>query len=142
MPNGSSIISDSESAGHGVLEVQNGTIEGAVLSLYNPATDETVREIYVQAEHSIRMKSIPKGIYELTYTQGSDWDNGEDTFICNAEYSQFERQFSFTEEREQDSVRYSAITVTLHTVVGGNVRTKKISRQEFVKNHPRANLLR
>ena len=140
MPNGSRITPDTGSDGYGVLEVQNGTVEDAVSSLYNPATDEMVREIYVQARHSFRMKGIPTGIYERAYTQGFDW-LGDDIFRCgDPDYAQFEQQFDFTEERDQEGVQYSTITVTLHSVVGGNIRTKKISRREFLKNHPRANL--
>jgi hypothetical protein len=134
-PNGSRIIPDARTRGYGVLDVQNGTSEDAVLSLYDSAADETVREVYVQAGHSVRMKGIPKGTYELAYTAGMDWDGGKATFRCDPDYAQFERDFAFTEERDQEGVQYHAITVTLHPVVGGNIRTKKISREEFLRNY-------
>ncbi len=137
MANGSRIVPDVGTSGHGVLEVQNGTNEDAVLSLYDSATDETIREVYVQARHSIRIKRIPVGTYQLVYTAGLDWDGSAAIFRCDPDYAQFERDFAFTEERDQEGVQYHSITVTLHPVVGGNVRTKKISRQEFLKNHRR-----
>lgn len=136
MPNGSRIAPDVGTNGYGVLAVQNGTNEDAVLSLYNTAADETIREVYLQAGHSVRMKGIPKGTYELAYTHGLDWV-GDDIFRCGQDYAKFERQFAFTEEKDQEGVQYKEITVTLHQVVGGNVRTKRISRQEFLKNHRR-----
>jgi hypothetical protein len=144
MPTGSRIRPDSGTTGYGVLEVQNGTNEDAVLSLYDSAADQTVREFYVQARHSFRMKGIPRGTYELVYTQGFGWDGAGDIFRCgDPDYAQFERKFAFTEERDQEGVQYKTITVTLHPVVGGNVRTKRISRQEFLKaNHPAASLHR
>jgi hypothetical protein len=137
MPNGSRIEPDVGTTGYGVLEVQNGTTEDAVLSLYDSAAAVTVREIYVEARHSVRMKGIPKGTYELAYTAGMDWDGGKATFRCDPDYAQFERDFAFTEERDQEGVQYHTITVTLHPVVGGNIRTKKISREEFLRNYHR-----
>ena len=77
------------------------------------------------------------GTYELAYTHGLDWVS-DDIFRCgDPDYAQFERHFVFTEKRDQDGVQYKTITVTLHPVVGGNIRTKRISRQEFLKNHRR-----
>jgi hypothetical protein len=137
MPNGSRIEPDVGTVGYGVLEVQNGTSEDAVLSLYDSANDEKAREVYVEARHSVRMKGIPKGAYQLAYSHGLDWIS-DDIFRCgDPDYAQFEREFTFTEERDQESVHYKTITVTLHPAVGGNVRTKRISRQEFLKNHRR-----
>lgn len=142
MPNGSRIMPDAGARGYGVLEVQNGTSEDAVLSLYDPAADETVREAYVQAKHSFRMKGVPMGTYELAYTTGLDWDTDGEIFRCgDPDYAQFERRFAFTEERDQEGIQYKTITVTLHPVIGGNVRTKRISREEFLKaNHRAASL--
>jgi phage FluMu protein Com len=142
IPNGSRIMPDVGTNGYGELEVQNGTSEDAVLSLYDSASDETVRDIYVQARHSVRMKGIPGGTYQLAYTAGRDWDGREAIFRCEPHYAQFEQDFAFTEERNQEGIQYHSITVTLHPVIGGNVRTKRISREEFLKGHRRASLTR
>ncbi len=138
LPNGSRITPDSPTDGHGVLEVQNGTSEDAVLSLYGSAADETIRDVYVQARHSVRMTGIPEGTYQLAYTAGLDWDEGDAVFRCDPEYAEFEREFVFSEERNREGIQYHSITVTLHPVVGGNIRTRKMSRQEFLKGHHRA----
>lgn len=137
MTNGSRIVPDVGTNGYGILEVQNGTKEDAVMSLYDTATNETIREVYVQARHSIRIKGILEGRYQLVYTAGLDWDDSEAIFRCDPDYAQFERDFVFTEKRDREGIQYHSITVTLHPVVGGNIRTKKISRQEFLKNHRR-----
>jgi hypothetical protein len=136
MPNGSRIVPDVGTTGYGELEVQNGTGEDAVLSLYDSA-DQRVREVYVEAKHSVRMKGISRGTYELAYTHGFDWVS-DDVFRCgDPDYAQFERQFVFTEERDREGVQYKTISVTLHPVLGGNVRTKRMSRQEFLREHHR-----
>jgi len=134
LPNGSRMAPEESAKGHGVLEVQNGTGEDAVLLLHDPAATETVRGVYVQAMHSARMEGIPLGTYELAFAEGLDWDGGRAAFRCgDRDYAQFERDFEFTEKKDPDGIRYKAIAVTLHPVIGGNVRTKKISRQEFLK---------
>lgn len=138
MANGSRIIPDVGTTGDGVLDVQNGTNDDAVLFLIDSAHEkETIREVYVQAGHSIRMKGIPMGTYELSYTHGIDWA-GDDIFRCGQDYAQFERDFPFTEERDRNGTHYDSIIVTLHSVVGGNIHTKRLSRQEFLKNHREA----
>ena len=139
LPNGSRIMPDPSTKGYGELEVQNGTSDDAVLLLYNPAADEKVLEVYVQGKHSVRVKGIPEGTYRLKYVTGLVWDGGED-FLCDPNYAEFERDFSFTENRKQDGIQYHAITVTLHPVAGGNIRTKKISREEFLKGNRRKGL--
>lgn len=136
IPNGTRILPDVATAGYGVLEVQNGTSEDAVLSLYDSAADETVRDVYVQARHSVRMKGIPAGTYQLAYTAGLKWD-GSEAFRCDPDYAQFERDFVYTEEKNHEGVKYHSITVTLQPVIGGNVRTKRISREEFLRGHHR-----
>jgi hypothetical protein len=90
----------------------------------------------VQALHSVRMKGIPAGTYQLAYTAGLDWD-GREAFRCDPDYAQFERDFVYTEEKNHEGVQYHSITVTLQPVIGGNVRTKRISKEEFLKGHHR-----
>ena len=83
------------------------------------------------------MKGIPEGTYQLRYAAGLDWDDDEATFLCDPDYSEFEREFTFTEQTNQKGVQYHSITVTLHPVVGGNIRSKRISREEFLKGSHR-----
>ncbi len=132
------MMSDEGTKGHGVLDVQNGTGEDAVLLLHDLTTDETVRRVYVQALHSVRIERIPMGTYELAFAEGLDWDSGRGVFRCgDPDYAQFDRDFAFTEKSDPDGIQYKTIAVTLQPVVGGTVRTKKISRQEFLKAfHP------
>ena len=85
------------------------------------------------------MKGVPSGTYELSYMDGLDWANREEeVFRCgDVDYSQFERNFVFTEKKNPNGVQYDSIAVTLHPVIGGNVRTKRISREEFIRGRHR-----
>ena len=106
--------------------MSNGTTDDAEIILYNVERDEQTRDQNVKAYNSLHVTGIPVGVYELKYAIGSS-------------FYEFERSFGYTEEPTEDAdrvrVNYKEISVTLHPVVGGNVRTIKISRDKFLKGH-------
>jgi hypothetical protein len=124
LPNGARIAPDIGTDGHGELKVDNGTAEDAEIILYNVERDEKSRDQNVRAHNLLQMTGIPIGTYELKYRLGPS-------------YYRFERSLNYTEERTRGEdgvwVNYHQIGVTLHSVVGGNARTKPISRDEFLK---------
>jgi len=125
---------DAGTEGHGKLTVENGTSEDAKVILYDVSKHQNVREIYVQARKSVEMTGIPEGTYELKYAAGFDWveDQG---FRVDPSFNEFEKTFQYTEQQSAEEIRYHDISITLHPVIGGNVRTRKISREEFLKGH-------
>jgi hypothetical protein len=127
LPNGARIAPDVGIDGRGELKVNNGTAEDAEIILYNVQTDEQTRDVNVKAHNLLQITGIPVGTYELKYALGR---------TCY----QFERSFDYIEQRSEEAdrvrVNYKQISVTLHPVVGGNVRTKQISRSDFLKGHP------
>lgn len=124
--NGAKLAPDVGLDGYGVLNVSNGTTQDAEIILYSVERDEQTLDRNVKAYNSLQIKGIPVGVYELKYAVGSS-------------YYEFERSFGYTEERTEDvdrvHVNYKEISVTLHPVVGGNVRTIKIPRDKFLKGH-------
>ena len=132
-PNGARITPDIGVDGHGELIVNNGTGEDAEIILYNPQKDEQTRDVIVKAQRVLTLLSIPVGTYELKYSLGRS-------------YHQFERTLDYAEQTKEEEqtvrVKYSEIRVTLHPVVGGNVRTIAISRADFLKGHPAAHPLK
>jgi len=127
LPNGARIAPDVGTDGRGELNVNNGTAEDAEIILYNVERDEQTRDVNVKAHNLFQITGIPVGTYELKYALGP---------TCY----QFERSFDYIEERTEEAdrirVNYKEISVTLHPVVGGNVRTRQISRSDFLKGHP------
>jgi hypothetical protein len=121
--------------GEGVLRIENGTAEDAALRLYDASTEQTIRCLFVKANDSVRITGISEGTYGLKYTTGLDWQNNMETFRWRPSYSRFERQFPYSEERVGNEIQYHEIRVTLHPVVGGNVRTISISREEFLRGN-------
>jgi hypothetical protein len=129
LPNGARIAPDIGTDGYGELNVNNGTAEDARIILYSVDREEKTRDQNVTAHNLLQITGIPAGTYELKYSLGPS---------CY----QFDRSLDYTEDRTEgaDRVRinYKEISVTLHPVIGGNVRTKTISRGDFLKGHPPA----
>lgn len=127
LPNGARIAPDVGIDGRGELNVNNGTAEDAEIILYNVERDEQTRDVNVRAHNLFQITGIPVGTYELKYALGP---------TCY----QFERSLDYIEQRTEEGdrvrVNYKEISVTLHAVVGGNVRTKQISRSDFLKGRP------
>ncbi len=135
LPTGTRIEEDSGTRGHGTLTVENGTTEDAVVSLSETTSGQTVRWFFVKAHSSAHLSHIPQGSYSLTYTTGLNWVESDDAFSWQPTYHAFERTLDYTEQRDSERVQYHALSVTLHSVLFGNVRTRTITREEFLKGH-------
>jgi hypothetical protein len=139
---GTSFCESNQETGNGILEIENGTTEDAALRLYDVSSEQIIRCLFVKAHDSLRVTGIPEGIYGLKYTTGLDWRVDSETFRWLPSYSRFERQFLYSEERRGNEIQYHEIRVTLHPVIGGNVRTISISREEFLRGRRDASVRR
>ena len=142
LPTGTRIAPDFGMDGHGKLTVKNGTNMDAVVRIYDTASYQTIRWFSVQAGGSARMTRIPRGNYVIAYTTGLNWIDPDDAFRWHPSYSEFERILDYDEQRDAKGVQFNDFDVTLHPVVGGNVRAKTISREEFLKGHQHGPLQR
>lgn len=135
LPTGTSIGPEFCSGGHGALNVKNGTNVDAVVRLYDTRTFQTICWFFVRSHESARRTAVPQGMYALAYTTGLNWVETKDVFTWQPSYSRFDRVLRYEEERVSDDIRYRDVSVTLHPVVGGNVRAQEISREDFLKGH-------
>jgi hypothetical protein len=142
LPTGTRIEDDVGTGGHGELTVDNGSDEDAVVRLAQTDVDETVRWFFVKTHATAHIRKIPAGTYALSFTTGLNWVESEDTFSWHPSYSEFERSFEFKEQHDSQRVEYHSISVTLHSVPFGNVRTRAITRAEFLKSHKHVALQR
>jgi hypothetical protein len=104
-----------------------------------------VRTLVVDAQHvpvsGATLRTTASNETTLTnqgiraYSSGLDWVDSEDAFRWNPSYYEFEKTIIYSEQRDTGGIQYKDISVTLHPVVGGNVRTKSISRSDFLKAH-------
>jgi hypothetical protein len=135
LPTGTRLQEDVGTNGHGELTVKNGTTEDAVVRLSDAGTYGTMRWFFVRAQTSAQVAQIPEGTYRLAFTTGLNWVEPEETFSWHPSYSKFERLLTYSEEQDTEGIRYHSISVTLHTVPLGNVKTRSISREEFLRGH-------
>jgi hypothetical protein len=89
----------------------------------------------VKANSSAHAVRIPEGAHWLTFTTGLNWVESEDTFTWRPSCFEFDRTFDYREQEDSEGVQYKTISVTLHPVLYGNVRTKAITCGEFLKGH-------
>jgi hypothetical protein len=141
LPTGTRIVPDDGTDGHGQLTVQNGTLLDAVVRLYDANTYQTRRCFFVKSGTTAEMIEIPEAIYFLAYTTGLNWIEAEDGFTWHPAYDRFDRVLRYQEHRDTSGLQYHDIRVTLQPVEGGNARTQRISRGEFLKGHKQMPLL-
>jgi hypothetical protein len=137
LPTGTRVIDNIDSHGHGELTVENGTVNDAVVCLNRNGVEvnETVLGFFVKSGGRAHIHKIPEGTYNVAFTTGLNWVEEDGEFSWHPAYSEFEHPFNFSEQRDADGVQYHSISVTLHAVPLGNVRTRTISREAFLNGH-------
>lgn len=127
--NGARLQPDVGTSGKGKLTVDNGTSDDATVELVNTGSDYTSRYAYVQANHKLTLTGIEVGTYDLMFTSGANWVG--DDFTCSPSYSEFEKELVYSESVVANEREFHEMSVTLHEVPEGNVKTRTISRADF-----------
>ncbi|MBD0346746.1 MAG: hypothetical protein ICV63_18355 [Coleofasciculus sp. Co-bin14] len=131
LPNGTELILPQDLQGRGNLTVNNGTPRDAVVKLVDSASGETIRFVYVQANHDATMKNIPPCNCIFKFSTGTDWDRQTRKFLQNPSFSQFTEPLIFEEIQTEGGVKWRDYKVTLHPVVTGKAKTTQISESDF-----------
>ena len=74
---------------------------------------------------------VPDGSYVVKYTTGEYWFGLDSLFGRNATFTQADDIFTFETTTSGGYIYYDSITITLYTVVDGNLETNDISADEF-----------
>jgi hypothetical protein len=117
----------------GVLEVTNGNSQDAALILADLSGLHNDRLMYIRNGMQATMRHIPPGQYRIMFQTGEKWDEIAESFQCAYATAVFDKTESFTEDERADGVEYSRLSITLHKVVGGNVRSRPIAKQAFAR---------
>ena len=137
IPNGKIFLkNNSYFTGLGKLTIKNGTNNDAVVKLVPTTFDKSILTIYVRRNSNFTIKNIKDGNYSLYFVVGRHYDEDSLIFLQDCSFSVFEKGFPFTtyENRLKDKIEteYSVSEITLHSVVGGNVSTDKITKKKFL----------
>jgi hypothetical protein len=129
LPNGARLQSDVGINGKGTLTVDNGTSDDAAVELVDSDTGYTSRYAYVRAYNKLTFTGIEVGTYHLMFSSGENWAG--DDFTCSPSYSEFEKDLVYSESVVDNRHQFHEMSVTLHEVPEGNVKTSAISRADF-----------
>lgn len=128
LPNGTDISEPVDVSGRGKLEVTNGTGYDGFVKLTEGAVVR--RRTYVTAGNSITLSGISECNCRVMFVTGVDFDG--ETFMRHASYLVYDESFDFSLERADGIISVPFWKITLNPVIGGNARTHKISKEEFL----------
>jgi hypothetical protein len=130
---GKKIVPDEGTSGRSVLEITNGTNFDAAVRLVDNSTNGTSRFVYIRAMNDYTIEGVEPGTYSLLFATGSDWIATCADFQRDEDIREFEQPLVF-EQNEEHVTHYK---VSLHRVLHGNARTKKIDRKRFLEGDRR-----
>ena len=105
--------------GLGRLNVENGTKRDGVMVLSRLGVAR--RAFYIRAGNTATLTDVGANSYEAAFILGTGWDGAQ--FEADQQFLRFLKPMAFEEHSDTDKISTSEISVTLHTVSGGNART-------------------
>lgn len=122
--------------GLGKLTIKNGTDKDAVVKLVSTSIEKSVMDIYIRRNSDYTIKQIKDSDYTLYFMVGRYYDEGSLMFLQDCSFAVFDKDFLFATKKYhvKNNIRTesSGFEITLHSVADGNVRTNKITKEEFL----------
>ncbi|MCU0484239.1 MAG: hypothetical protein MUC54_08245, partial [Chloroflexi bacterium] len=132
-PSSGTVLVNRVKGGMGRLTIKNGDDERDVVLVLARSSSpaKAVLAVYVRANKSYTVRAIKDGTYVVYFTFGERWDSLTKAFTRSATRSRFEDTIRFRTTRTSTAVRYSVVTISLHTSGGGGVPTDPVDDDEF-----------
>ena len=108
------------------LEIRSSKGSHYVVKLSDYYSGRAVLSVFVHGGRTVNL-DVPLGTYHIKYASGEHWYGPDFLFGPDTAYSKADSSFDFHVTGNQ----ISGYTVTLYTVVNGNLQTSKISASEF-----------
>jgi hypothetical protein len=131
LANGSQIAPPQGPSGHSELTIENGNDVDAVVKLVDPATQKTLRFVYVQAGQSVTLEKLGAYSASLKFALGLDWDEQQTQFRRAQSFMVFDDPLTFKVEKTNTGELWTTYTITLHSIAGGNATTEPIDAADF-----------
>ena len=113
--------------------IKNSNQTDAIVLLVNAYTGRKVRNEFVSKGSDFKMTGVPDGTYYLEWFSGTDWS--PELKVGARFKGGFQTDASFTKTRDRSDWMmvngYKQWTITLYSVVGGDVESQKINADEF-----------
>jgi hypothetical protein len=134
--NGEDLKPPERTTGHGIITVNNGTPQDAIVKVVPESTPkESARFVYVSAGKQVDIGKLDQGNYAVWFCQGGglapNWCSDRQQFRDYHRCARFEQPLDFREEKRENTQFWDHHTLTLHKVPGGNARTVPVSRSSF-----------
>ena len=113
-----------------------------IVCLENVSSGRTIRNEYIQKGNSFKMTKVPNGTYMVKVFYGNDWDPHKNilggrikgSFTKDENFTKSDKADDFllmNQENTRDGVTYSVWSVTLYSVVNGNMDQRPINASSF-----------
>lgn len=113
--------------------IKNSNKTDAVVLLVNAFTGRKVRNEFIRKGSNFKMTGVPNGTYYLEWFSGNYWS--PELKVGSRFKGGFQTNASFTRMKDRSDWMsvdgYKQWTITLYTVAGGDVESKKINADEF-----------
>jgi len=108
------------------LEIRSSQGAYYVVKLCDYSSGRDVLSVFVHGGRTVEF-DVPLGTYQIKYASGDRWYGPVHLFGPSTAYSKADSSFDF----RVDGNRVSGYTLTLYTVVNGNLHTSRIAPEEF-----------
>lgn len=115
--------------GYGQFTVSAGSVDACV-KLENIADPAKYTLFYVRAGEQATIK-VEDGTYRVKYACGKYWFSQDRMFGEKTAFTMAEDTMDFTTTREGSYIYYSDVSITLYTVLGGDLETTEIDPEDF-----------
>jgi len=127
-------------SGQAWIKFDNSNSSDAIVSLVNVYSEKVIRNEYIKAGSTYKMGNVPTGTYYIKVYYGNDWNPTKNNFCdtpgafdSDEHYSKSDNPKDYIEIVNSSS-GYSTWTITLYSVVNGNMSTQPTNESDFFKN--------
>ena len=117
-----------------VLRVKTAGSSHYLVKLTRPGSRAAVVDLFIRAGHSAEVK-VPLGTFEIKWATGKEWFGYNDMFGRASSLNLADKLFTFEQTVTNTSSGTRTSTtgheITLYAVASGNLRTKRISPDQF-----------
>lgn len=127
-------------SGQAWIKFDNSNSSDAIVCLINIYSEKVVRNEYIKAGSTYKMSNVPTGTYYIKVYYGTDWNPTKINFCGTLGAFDSDERYSKSDnpkdyiEIVNSSTSYSTWTITLYSVLDGNMSTKPTSGADFFKN--------
>jgi len=127
-------------AGQAWIKFDNSNSSDAIVSLVNVYSEKVIRNEYIKAGTSYKMTNVPTGTYYIKVYYGNDWNPTKTNFCSTLGAFDNDERYSKSDnpkdyiDIENSSTGYSTWTITLYSVLNGNMSTEPTNASDFFKN--------